>query len=382
MVRPSACMARSFARLQKLCSHHNHPFPSLRSLSDPNPSSLCWPSTLLSPCACLIRFFSFPFSLPSFSFRFNSPLHRSMASWDQIRSEVRSFRASVQPTVTTMRDFVFDTQRDRIFFLANDLTRSSKSPMLFRVDLPRPFADSDSDSDLSLGDSQSQDGSDQDQDQDQDQDMGLVPFNPETYQFFAGPPPTPIQAIPGARESDPSSRPSSSHPRAHAHAHDPSTTLDTSAATDQILAAAPVLPWTPVLTEEWLKLANAIPGHTQNDRLSCYQFEPQANRLLFPYGSIVYTADVQEVHVESCWRTELPSCEVLDSDLLLLLFNCFFLGRQSQSSASPTRPCHVWKSGSILFQYDAVCPYCESQLCIRLGASNLTEGISFRFHCL
>ncbi|KAF9964065.1 hypothetical protein BGZ65_001279, partial [Modicella reniformis] len=63
-----------------------------------------------------------------------------MASWDQIRTEVRSFRASVQPAVTTLREFVFDSARDRIYFLANDLSRSSKSPMLFRVDLPQPYS--------------------------------------------------------------------------------------------------------------------------------------------------------------------------------------------------------------------------------------------------
>ncbi|KAG9326037.1 hypothetical protein KVV02_000748 [Mortierella alpina] len=210
-----------------------------------------------------------------------------MATWDQIRSEVRSFRASVQPTVTTIRDFAFDSQRDRIYFLANDLSKSSKSPMLFRVDLPRSYSsDSTYDSD----------GSDQDQDQDQDHglqedcngevteddDMGLVPFNPNTYQCIAGPS-MPIQILSGAREalcSDTYPLPTAGEP--------------TASVTDQILAAAPVLPWEPVLTEAWLKHSTAVLGHSQSDRLSFYQFVPQVNRLLFPYGAVIYTAQVQE----------------------------------------------------------------------------------------
>ncbi|KAF9950337.1 hypothetical protein BGZ72_007982, partial [Mortierella alpina] len=192
-----------------------------------------------------------------------------MATWDQIRSEVRSFRASVQPTVTTIRDFAFDSQRDRIYFLANDLSKSSKSPMLFRVDLPRPYSsDSTYDSDAS----------DQDQDQDQqdecigedgeDDDMGLVPFNPDTYQCIAGPS-MPIQILSGAREA----------PCADTYPL-PTAGEQNTSVTDQILAAAPVLPWVPVLTEAWLKHSTSVLGHSQGDRLSFYQFVPQTNRLL------------------------------------------------------------------------------------------------------
>ncbi|KAG0257585.1 dipeptidylpeptidase [Mortierella polycephala] len=140
-----------------------------------------------------------------------------MASWDQIRNEVRSFRASVQPTVTTIRDFTFDSHRDRIYFLANDLSKSSKSPMLFRVDLPPNF--STMGSDLDSGTDTDTDQCDTNQeDREQDLDMGLP----------------------------------------------------------------------------WLKHAHSSMGHSQGDRLSFYQFEPQRNLLLFPYGATIYTGQVQE----------------------------------------------------------------------------------------
>ncbi|KAF9274516.1 dipeptidylpeptidase, partial [Mortierella alpina] len=155
-----------------------------------------------------------------------------MATWDQIRSEVRSFRASVQPTVTTIRDFTFDSQRDRIYFLANDLSKSSKSPMLFRC--------------------------------------------------IAGPS-MPIQILSGAREAPCSD----TYPL-------PTAGEQPTSVTDQILAAAPVLPWVPVLTEAWLKHSASVLGHSQGDRLSFYQFVPQVNRLLFPYGAVIYTGQVEE----------------------------------------------------------------------------------------
>ncbi|KAI8601067.1 hypothetical protein EDD21DRAFT_118252 [Dissophora ornata] len=255
-----------------------------------------------------------------------------MATWDQIRSEVRSFRASVQPTVTTIRDFTFDSSRDRIYFLANDLSRSSKSPMLFHVDLPRPYpasspssccsnADTDTDTDADTGEYEDVDpmvtpqcnadgryrhrtghhrtnqqheshGGNQDQHLDQDDhDMDLVPFNPDSYQYFAAPIP-PIQITPGPREPRHGAPSPSCASDRYPH-HSYSATSSTSA-TDQILAAAPVLSWTPVLTEEWLKYSNTNLGHSQSDRLSFYQFEPQVNRLMFPYGAVIYTSDVQE----------------------------------------------------------------------------------------
>ncbi|KAF9193287.1 dipeptidylpeptidase [Haplosporangium sp. Z 767] len=209
-----------------------------------------------------------------------------MASWDQIRNEVRSFRASVQPTVTTIRDFTFDSHRDRIYFLANDLSKSSKSPMLFRVDLPPNF--STMGSDLDSGTDTDTDQCDTNQeDQEQDLDMGLVPFNPDTFQFIAGPSP-PIQITPGTRE--PSCAQQLLYP---SQTPEPPATPETSM-TAQILAAAPVLTWTPVLTEPWLKHAHSSMGHSQGDRLSFYQFEPQGNLLLFPYGTAIYTGQVQE----------------------------------------------------------------------------------------
>ncbi|KAF9279227.1 dipeptidylpeptidase [Linnemannia elongata] len=230
-----------------------------------------------------------------------------MASWDQIRNDVRSFRASVQPTVTTIRDFSFDSLNDRIFFFANDLSKSSKSPMLFRVDLPKSYSDkdassstdSDLDSDLEdLSSDHHSTGPDQ-----EDHDMGLVPFDPATYQHFAIPSATPIQIITGGggprnpyaapdRNSFSSaSQPTASENVASATGGGPESG---SSITDQILAAAPVLPWVPVLSEEWIKYSNSTLGHSPTDRLSFYQFEQQVNRIMFPYGAAIYTGTIQE----------------------------------------------------------------------------------------
>ncbi|KAG0372045.1 dipeptidylpeptidase [Mortierella sp. AD032] len=239
-----------------------------------------------------------------------------MASWDQIRNDVRSFRASVQPTVTTIRDFSFDSHNDRIFFFANDLSKSSKSPMLFRVDLPKPYSDkastssTDSDLDSDLDDFNSEHhhhhhnyhsaGLDQ-----EDHDMGLIPFDPSTYQHFAIPSATPIQIITGGTSgprvpSAPDRNSFSSTPQPTASVYPGMGTSvaggmpESSSVTDQILAAAPVLPWVPVLSEEWIKNSSSIFGHSPTDRLSFYQFEPQVNRLMFPYGAVIYTGNVQE----------------------------------------------------------------------------------------
>ncbi|CAO3571878.1 unnamed protein product [Mortierella alpina] len=151
--------------------------------------------------------------------------------------------------------------------------------MLFRVDLPRPYSsDSTYDSDVS-----DQDPHDECEGKDiEDDDMGLVPFNPNTYQCITGPS-MPIQILSGAREAPCSD----TYPL-------PTAGEQTTSITDQILAAAPVLPWVPVLTEAWLKHSTSVLGHSQGDRLSFYQFVPQANRLLFPYGAVIFTGQVQE----------------------------------------------------------------------------------------
>ncbi|KAF9126930.1 dipeptidylpeptidase [Mortierella sp. 14UC] len=232
-----------------------------------------------------------------------------MASWDQIRNDVRSFRASVQPTVTTIRDFSFDSDNDRVYFFANDLSKSSKSPMLFRVDLPKSYSDkasssTDSDVDSDLDDLSSEHLHSAELDQ-EGQDMGLIPFDPSTYQHFAIPSVTPIQIIAGGGgPRDPFALPNrnifSSASQTTASLHPGMSTPtsggmpESSSVTDQILAAAPVLPWVPVLSEEWIKHSNSVLGHSLADRLSFYQFEPQVNRLMFPYGAAIYTGSVQE----------------------------------------------------------------------------------------
>ncbi|KAG0088255.1 dipeptidylpeptidase, partial [Podila epicladia] len=233
-----------------------------------------------------------------------------MASWDQIRNEVRSFRASVQPTVTTIRDFVFDSRHDRIYFFANDLSKSSKAPMLFRVDLPKPYSegrDRDQDLDQDMDDEhdhtlfeRDMESSSSYEDLSSDQDMGLVPFHPDTYQF-AGPPSlhhTIPALIPRPRGSHPYNQndPGSSFSFGKASSSSPPSggiSPGTPSLTDQILAAAPVLTWVPVLSEDWLKHAHAT-LHSPSERLSSFQFEPQVNRLMFPYGAVIYIGNVQE----------------------------------------------------------------------------------------
>ncbi|KAF9905525.1 dipeptidylpeptidase [Lobosporangium transversale] len=317
-------------------------------------------------------------------------------SWDQIRNEVRSFRALVQPTVVTICDVVFDPTRDRIYFLASDLSRSFKSPMLFRVDLPPSYSTlssyspevgkteddmeshidtdtdtyiytdtetetdtaADSDTDINTNNStiqvsiltgpeaaqhshssyrhisQSHDCRCHDHQQCQcqsqpqsqsrprhtryrrrrrhghnDHDMDLIPFNPDSYQGFASlappihifisPRTEPIQAAIGSSSTSTSCASSvgangSANQRYPHNAYTPDVSLEASTATDQILAAAPVLDWTPVLTEEWLKYASTCWGHSPCDRLSSFQFEPQVNRLMFSFGTVIYTGDVQE----------------------------------------------------------------------------------------
>ncbi|KAH7054083.1 hypothetical protein BKA57DRAFT_268833 [Linnemannia elongata] len=244
-----------------------------------------------------------------------------MASWDQIRNDVRSFRASVQPTVTTIRDFSFDSLNDRIFFFANDLSKSSKSPMLFRVDLPKSYSDkdasssTDSDLDSDLEDLSSDHHSNSTGPDQEDHDMGLVPFDPATYQHFAIPSATPIQIITGGggprnpyaapdRNSFSSaSQPTASENAASATGGGPESG---SSITDQILAAAPVLPWVPVLSEEWIKYSNSTLGHSPTDRLSFYQFEQQVNRIMFPYGAAIYTGTIQEVTQENTFPPSFP----------------------------------------------------------------------------
>ncbi|KAF9172826.1 dipeptidylpeptidase, partial [Mortierella sp. AD010] len=235
-----------------------------------------------------------------------------MTTWDQIRNDVRSFRASVQSTVTTIRDATFDSDRDRIYFLANDLSRSSKSPMLFRVDLPRSYSssstresfnstttttssltsdgDTDTASDLDSDSEVTQEHSSQNkykyEHKDEDHEMDLVPFHPDSYQNFVSLalPSTHIGTglrepvnVPASPSASPTPPTTSTYTNRYPHQ---AYTFETSpSATDQILAAAPVLNWTPVLTEEWLRHRNSQLGHSQSDRLSFYQFEPQDGKV-------------------------------------------------------------------------------------------------------
>ncbi|KAG0229424.1 dipeptidylpeptidase [Actinomortierella wolfii] len=311
-----------------------------------------------------------------------------MSSWDQIRSEVRSFRASVQPTVTTIRDFTFDSKRDRIYFLASDLAKSPKSPMLFYVDLPHEFTQSDneaeqsnnapsgaavdddhlvemdtdsdtehgnegttrlSDSDMTVvivtasgGDtvpgtcriraksdrhspsSWQADGSEEDDD---DEDLGLVPFDPNTYQFVelahqprcltgvVGSYPRESTTVPppisSSSPSPPPPPPPSSSSSFSSNQMDqdipPAIEALNDMAIEDILRAAPVLEWVPVLSEEWIKEHHAAYMLSRSDLhrhsdgppriaagITQYQFEPLSNRLLFPYGDDIYLADIPE----------------------------------------------------------------------------------------
>ncbi|KAF9431612.1 dipeptidylpeptidase [Entomortierella beljakovae] len=254
-----------------------------------------------------------------------------MTSWYQCRNEVRSLRSSLQPTIATIRDVTFDSDRDRIYFMSNDLTRSSKSPMLFRVDLPQSFSPSGSTSetiasttsipnnefvsDLNSNSEVTQDKhcsaqngniddlhkhSTNKSEEEEDHDMDLVPFHPDSYQNFISPASLSIQITSCSRESTNASISAtpistlSSNAYTNRYPHQAYTVETSSSAMDQVLASAPVLDWTPVLSDEWLKYCNTHGGHTQSDRLSSYQYEPQENKLLFPYGAAIYTTDIQE----------------------------------------------------------------------------------------
>lgn len=315
------CSAPSHPLAVASVSHSSPLFVDLSSLSASAAStsplhhhprlSFCLTSehkqTILLSGVCLVLFYS-----PFIHLRTLIRRIHHMASWDQIRNEVRSFRASVQPTVTTIRDFVFDSRHDRIYFLANDLTKSSKAPMLFRVDLPKPYSedrDRDRDLDQDMDDEhdhmlfeRDMESSSSYEDLSSDQDMGLVPFHPDTYQF-AGPPSlhhTIPALIPGPRGSHPyhqNDNPGSSFSFGKASSSSPPSggiSPGTPSLTDQILAAAPVLTWVPVLSEDWLKHATL---HSPSERLSSFQFEPQVNRLMFPYGAAIYIGNIQEVRL-------------------------------------------------------------------------------------
>ncbi|KAG0253667.1 dipeptidylpeptidase [Actinomortierella ambigua] len=323
-----------------------------------------------------------------------------MSTWDQIRSEVRSFRASIQPTVTTIRDFTFDSKRDRIYFLASDLAKSPKSPMLFYVDLPHVFAESDHDAELGTratadstlegDDVEMEDNSDSDEghmevdeeeeeegeedegehegdgdldariangdrmivpgirrigttrsnhrppppqraQQDgnnhnhnhnhshndngnEDGDLDLVPFDPHTYPFVElTHPPRSLPSVVGSYPTDTIPAPIPASKASGQMGKDqPSPTMHATndAAIEDILDAAPVLDWVPVLSEEWIKehhaaylLSRNDARHRQGDGnppprmaagISQYQFDPQQNRILFPYGDEIYLADIPE----------------------------------------------------------------------------------------
>ncbi|KAF9973304.1 dipeptidylpeptidase [Actinomortierella ambigua] len=329
-----------------------------------------------------------------------------MSTWDQIRSEVRSFRASIQPTVTTIRDFTFDSRRDRIYFLASDLAKSSKSPMLFYVDLPHVFTEADdsalvgtttdnddieidasdeeeeteeetedeedeedednkrSDGDLTMvlvddggavvprarrirgRSSRRPPPKEQQNDNDNDEDLDLVPFDPNTYQFveLTHPPrflPSVVGSYPREATPIPSTPPPPPKTYSQMDQDPPSATIEATndAVIDDILRAAPVLEWQPVLSEEWIKehhaaylLSRNDVHHRQGDSglpsriapgITQYQFEPQLNRLLFPYGDEIYLADIPErgkIHPEpvvphcypgSCESRESPSSSLV-----------------------------------------------------------------------
>ncbi|CAJ0766605.1 22787_t:CDS:2, partial [Entrophospora sp. SA101] len=58
------------------------------------------------------------------------------STWEQIRREVRNYRSSIQPSnVVNIKDFCFDEESNRAYFLATD-SSWMKTSTLFVVDLP------------------------------------------------------------------------------------------------------------------------------------------------------------------------------------------------------------------------------------------------------
>ncbi|KAF9581448.1 dipeptidylpeptidase, partial [Lunasporangiospora selenospora] len=231
-----------------------------------------------------------------------------MATWDQIRHEVQSFRASIHVATTTVRDLTFDSAQDRIYFLANDLSKSSKSPMLFRVDLPEASSISSSSSfsrdvldssDLNEGISNGLDV------HSKDSSMVLVPFDSESHETLAQAQAQAHEHGDGYRHGalvfpGPRHRSDPLHSLGHCSGPEDSpsgTAVDGSpeqftSTTEGTLTAAPVLAWIPVLSEEWIRRSNASHLHYHCDRLTTYQLAPQTSRLMFSYGSVIYTGDI------------------------------------------------------------------------------------------
>ncbi|KAK9693678.1 hypothetical protein K7432_013785 [Basidiobolus ranarum] len=60
-----------------------------------------------------------------------------MTSWESIRQEIRAFRASIPPPcLSTMKDFVFDDNSNRIYFIGTDPSKHFRTTTLFSVTLP------------------------------------------------------------------------------------------------------------------------------------------------------------------------------------------------------------------------------------------------------
>lgn len=64
-------------------------------------------------------------------------------SWDQVRRQVRNVRAAIQAqaapsSLITIRDYHFDNARNRLFFLSNEISKTSSTIgqlRLYAVDL-------------------------------------------------------------------------------------------------------------------------------------------------------------------------------------------------------------------------------------------------------
>ncbi|ORY06954.1 alpha/beta-hydrolase [Basidiobolus meristosporus CBS 931.73] len=60
-----------------------------------------------------------------------------MTSWESIRQEIRAFRSSIpQPSLSTMKDFIFDDTNDCVYFIGTDPSKNFRTTTLFTVALP------------------------------------------------------------------------------------------------------------------------------------------------------------------------------------------------------------------------------------------------------
>ncbi|RUS26284.1 dipeptidyl peptidase IV N-terminal region-domain-containing protein, partial [Jimgerdemannia flammicorona] len=214
----------------------------------------------------------------------------SKASWDHIRRQVRSFRAAVQAqppatTLATIKDFCFDDDTDRLYFLANDPSKPgnmNKSLMLYEVDLADFDRSHTTDNPTSTSASSQHTPIKR-------HHLTTIPSEHQVHSTpasLSGPPTSP---------TSPPFSPSSSA----------STTNPTDPAFLATIAALPSAPWRPLFSDGWFRdpdKPNAPASREEQlakerrrvatQGITCYQFDARTGKVLFGYGGNVYVGSV------------------------------------------------------------------------------------------